>query len=173
MALYSIWVNVNAGVIILTYVYSPKKPYLDEGTPPPEVPAGEPLHTLSDFVYLCYLKACKGDPACMQRFKWWIVVDVRNARALDAARKCILYNVAPCISWPGHPFSTTDKYGQALLGCPVGYGLAWMLGNHKDRFGPKTVDTVNIVFADQGVAPTFAYHVRDNTPSEPHARRTE
>jgi hypothetical protein len=49
-------------------------------------------------------------------------------------------------------FGMDTERGQAILGTPNGKGVAWLLINHKDQLGAKTIESVTIWVDDLDVA---------------------
>ena len=47
--------------------------------------------------------------------------------------------------WPhGKTIKTADEAGKALVGCPNGYGIAYMLAQNQNVLGKKTITEVTI-----------------------------
>lgn len=51
--------------------------------------------------------------------------------------------------WPGVTFGMDSEEGKAILGSPNGWGVAFMLIQHKRQLGNKVVEKVT-VFQDEG-----------------------
>lgn len=165
IAEYEVWISTIRGAIFVSWAQSPKEDtqgsYLDPAKPPG---TPEPLNKLSDYAFLVWQEACnKGsDPNCITGLQWIIHQRVSN----DVSNKII--SLATGIEenypgWPGISFSTGDKKGMALLGCPNGYDVAYLVAQHQmTPLGAKTIDK-SYVFADQSGRQTFgvnlAYHI--------------
>lgn len=70
--------------------------------------------------------------------------------------------------WPGQSFTTDTENGLALLGCPNGWGVGYMLTQHSaTSLGRKTVDRV-AVFGDPvggfTVRLNLGFHIAGWTP---------
>lgn len=81
------------------------------------------------------------------------------AGALRNARKTLC-------RWPGVTFNMESTGGRAILGCPNGYGVAYLLLQHRKQLGRKRVKGVT-VFEDDGVKPvprppSLAFWVEDS-----------
>jgi hypothetical protein len=68
--------------------------------------------------------------------------------------------------WTGVDFAADSKQAQALLGTPNGYGVAWLLIQHKDKklLGHKTVEKVTLFYTDREKRlsqPSLLFHLKD------------
>jgi hypothetical protein len=71
----------------------------------------------------------------------------------------------PLGPWPGVVFDMNTDEGQALLGSPNGLGVGYLLIQHKNSLGMKTISKVT-VFQDEGKLPwprfpSMVFHVVD------------
>jgi hypothetical protein len=48
------------------------------------------------------------------------------------------------LPWPGLTFPMTELPGLAMLGTPNGYGVAWLLIQHRAQFGRRTIESVKV-----------------------------
>ena len=160
-AWYLMWINPVAGVVVANNVRAPLDPMVDPKGKEPQT--NPPLRRLSDYTFLCLQNACKDDKECLGRIEWVIHQDVDNKVAQRVVKQ-IMSKKKPT-SWPGKTFSTDDDEGKALVGCPNGYGLAYMLAQHQSALGKKTIDSV-VVFKDKYGEMSLAFHVRDMTEDE-------
>ena len=55
-------------------------------------------------------------------------------------------------AWPGRNFGMDTDEGKAILATPNGVGVAWLLFQHKEQFGRKTIKSVD-VFLDNEPPP--------------------
>ena len=133
---------------------APLKPYLPAGANPPSGVPGV-LTKSSDFIFLAYQDACGNDAGCTKNLEWIIHTNVVNdvsALVMDTITHAALHHPP----WPGLIYPTETEQGKALVGCPNGYGVLYMLGQYRDRLGPKTVEYAAI-FGDAN----FAFHLVD------------
>lgn len=49
--------------------------------------------------------------------------------------------------WPGLTFSIDSEEGLAILGTPNGSGTAYLLAQHREQLGYKTIDRVTVFHA--------------------------
>ncbi|KAI4149330.1 MAG: hypothetical protein LQ340_004696, partial [Diploschistes diacapsis] len=140
---YKLWVNPVAGALIVELAYKPHNPLLRPPTPTPNPP---PLTRLSDYAFLVYQYACQhsanAKANCLQGLQWVIHNHVENPVSSAVALQA-LHNrglTAPH-GWPGTKFDTsTSDDAKALVGCPNGNGVVWMLAQHIVVLGASTVD---------------------------------
>lgn len=122
------------------------------------------LRRLSDYTFLVWQDACRSDHTCIQSLEWVIHDDVINSACEAVARYALqLEGVTSLSAWPGTMFQTNTASGQALVGCPNGFGVAYMLGQNIIPFTPKTIDYV-LVFADDFQSLSLAYHIASYDP---------
>jgi hypothetical protein len=48
------------------------------------------------------------------------------------------------LPWPGLTFPMTELQGLAILGTPNGFGVAWLLIQHRAQFGRRTIESVRV-----------------------------
>ena len=112
-----------------------------------------PLRQWSDVVFLewqqlCVAPSSKGDIKGL-RYIFRLLISNPDSQALMSKA---LENVGAKISqWPGQDFGRSTKAFKALLGSPNGSGVAWLLINHKEQLGKKTVWKIT-VFRHEGAA---------------------
>ena len=161
---YLVWVNTKVGAIVVSWANSPKDPVTNPRGPP--VPP--PLRRLSDFTFLAYQDACHNDPQCNLANLEWVIHhqvadDITNLVIQKATGRSTNFP-----KWPGKSFTTRWGNGKALVGCPNGFGVLYLVGQHtQTALGYKTVDKAYI-FADQMTQPTWgqniAFHLKTFTP---------
>lgn len=112
-----------------------------------------------------YQRACtvagQNVQQCLQRLEWIIHHSVTNPVSENVA--ATVMGQSDYSAWPGKSFQTEDDdNGKALVGCPNGYGVGFLIADHSHLLGGKTIDYVN-VFGDDVygmiVDVNFAYHV--------------
>ena len=98
---------------------------------------------------------------CLRNLKWIIHENVENPTcqaAMDTA-----WEIPPKLNqpkwpaWPGRKYTVTDsekadeaKAARAMIGCPNGFGIAYMLMQHKEEFDTNTINSVTIFATDPG-----------------------
>ncbi|KAI4156026.1 MAG: hypothetical protein LQ340_000572 [Diploschistes diacapsis] len=157
-ARYRYDVNTVAGVVIVVTAYAPKQPYVNPSQP--NNPA--PCTFLSDFVFLAIQQQCgtQGLP-CIQRLQYIIHMLVSNSVSVAVAQRVFTGGTGTPASfpqWPGRSYETDTEGGAALVGVPNGYGVAYMLAQHRAQLGPRTVDQVRVFGNDYGQL-CIAWHV--------------
>lgn len=121
-----------------------------------------PCRNLSDFVFLALQDKCgtKG-LACIQRLKYVTHVAVCNPVGISVGQQVFTGKPHPPENyppWPGRVYNTDIEAGAALVGILNGYGVAFMLAQHRQQFGPRLIDQVSIFGDDNGVI-SFAWHI--------------
>lgn len=127
------------------YIFSPRTEANDKDIKGNLVP----LAQYSDVLYLQYKKLCgrAKSPAAMSSLKYMMDINIENPHTWSIALKALMNKNGGKVDipeWPGTEFSLNEAEGKALLGTQVGAPLAWMLIQHKEAFGKKSV--VKVVF---------------------------
>ena len=170
---YTLCVNIEAGVVITPTVESPKKPLIPgagpNDPPPPDLP-----YLLSDFMFMILQDMCKNQQsptACVRNLKWVVHYNVVNKVCLDVAKQATRNpDIYSFPHWPGISFQVAGDYGstvtqwaKALIGCPNGYGVAYMLSQFRLKFGPRTINNVYVFGNDDASARLcLAYQITSN-----------
>lgn len=146
--MYDQAINVAAGLVIPYYVYSPRREAQDKNI------QGElvPLAQYSDVLFLEYSKLCGRAKTSVSGLKHFLFLNVENKGTWAVALKALMNENGgrkDIPLWPGTEFSLNSKEGRALLGTQIGAPLAWMLIQHKDAFGARSV--VKVVEHDMPV----------------------
>ena len=166
-------INVAAGLVIPYYIYSPAHEAKGAG---PIVP----LAQYSDVLFLEYSKlAGRAKPeADMKGLNWMLFLNVENvdtwALVLTALKN------RKMDYWPGTEFTMDTDEGKALLASQVGAPLGWMLVQHKDAFGRRTVVKVR-VFRNKGMTnqdtdqpyPSLLFYLGDGVETANESVRCE
>ena len=64
------------------------------------------------------------------------------------------------LEWPGIAFKADSENGKVLLGCPNGFGVGFMLAQHKVQLGNKTVGSIR-VFGDSTKHLNLLFEIED------------
>ena len=173
--------NTKAGVIVATDVEAPVDPIVstDKRWPLPKM--NPPLRRLSDYIFLIHQKLCNDDAACLKRLEWIIHVDIINDDTYEVIQRIQrpqAYQSGPpqqpqrrdhAFQWPGITVKPDkpsakiiDQAAVATVGCPNGYGVAFLLSQHTadSQYGHKVVDYVN-VFQSNVLSDCMAWHIAD------------
>ena len=153
---------------------SPMDPLID---PNADQPKFWPLRRFSDFLFLAHSFLCRGAEGCLPRLEWIVHSFVVNEETIDVVDQ--LMGNPPNgtepdddpdeqdMKWPGKSFPITvatpdiiDQASVATVGCPNGYGNAFLLSQHLQEYGYKTIDSVNI-FADDQEELAVAWHINN------------
>jgi hypothetical protein len=66
--------------------------------------------------------------------------------------------------WPGIAFTMASEEGNAILGSPSGYGVGYLLAQHKRFLGRKCVEKI-VIFMDEGIwqprPPSLLFYLED------------
>ncbi|MCJ1331848.1 hypothetical protein MMC10_008540 [Thelotrema lepadinum] len=164
---YVVYVNTVVGAIVIAWANSPRWPDQDQTTNTTKCSI-PPVRRLSDFMFLAYQKACESDAdsaASLARLEWVIHHSTTNSVSMEVVKQ-ITNNKTyrPFPVWPGTEYTTTTDEGKALVGCPSGWGVAFMLGQHRQTdLGIKIIDKIH-VFADKAPTPwrnpNLAFHLK-------------
>lgn len=131
------------------------------------------MQRLSDFIFLVHQEMCKEDPnpqECLNRIEWVIHNHIANTET-DSVIKTLTtipgFPSADDLDWPGMGFTTgdissnmVDQAAEALIGCPNGSGVAFLLSRHRppNEYGWKTIDEA-YYFKDDIGWDSLAYHI--------------
>ena len=166
IASYTTFLNVTKGVIIVSNVESPAKPYVDpkaKNKPTPPLP----LTHLSDYIFLVHKKQCGDNNDCLKRLTWVVHDHVVNADTINAVNTALTgagsETEGQYPAWPGKTlYTATDTGAVALVGAPNGWGIAYQLAQHRAQYGPKMIDKV-VVFMNGDTHLSLAYHIVPGT----------
>ncbi|MCJ1333503.1 hypothetical protein MMC10_010203 [Thelotrema lepadinum] len=163
-AQYVVYANPVAHVVIVTSATSPRDPLVQPPAPTPNPP---PLRALSDFIFLAYKAACNSDASCISKLEWVIRYSITNSLTNEVAETATGRD-DNYPTWPGVSFQTDTEQGKSLVGCPNGWGVAFMLGQRADTtLGRKTIDRVAVMGnpfdGDETVNMNLAFHVTNWT----------
>lgn len=115
--------------------FSPANSYQWRTSAPSERPT---LWHLSDMYFLIWHKLFQDAGLPTTAPKWIVRDHVVNSEA----RKVIDH--LDIGEWPGSIYTPDQDEFKALLATPNGSGVAWLLLQHKDIFGVKTVKTIRV-----------------------------
>jgi hypothetical protein len=126
------------------YVFSPRNEAKEKNI------KGEivPLEKYSDVLFLEYSKLCGRAHAQISDFRYFLALNIQNVNTWSIALKALMNKnngKKDIPKWPGTEFSLNEPEGKALLGTQIGAPLAWMLIQHKQASGAKSV--VKVVFS--------------------------
>ena len=100
-----------------------------------------PLRQYSDVVFLAWQKAA-GDK--IKGLKYIFRHHITNANTLAVILEVLEKRGEQAKPWPGLQISMTERDAWALLGTPNGVGAAWLLIQHKEQLGMKSISAVTI-----------------------------
>jgi len=75
--------------------------------------------------------------------------NVLNVLTESVVKSIHTANATETLPWPGTSYSATSLEGQALLGTPNGSSVAYLLIQHKQELGHKTVDKITVFRKDR------------------------
>ncbi|KAF2396753.1 hypothetical protein EJ06DRAFT_567325 [Trichodelitschia bisporula] len=115
------------------------------------------LNRWSDVVFTIWDGFMGGQPGPIKAPRYVMRIDLQNLETKQLVNKALSMLVcdpplteeekASWPAWPGVSFSTEHTKGKALLNAPNAIGVAWLLINHKVRFGRKTITEITIFSA--------------------------
>lgn len=120
------------------YIYSPRHEADRQGLKGEVVP----LAQYSDVLYLEYSKLCGRAKASVSDLKHFMFLNIENKGTWAMVLKALMNEnegEKDIPRWPGTEFSLNSEEGKALLGTQIGAPLAWMLIQHKEAFGRRSV----------------------------------
>jgi len=129
---------VAAGLIIPYYVYSPRHEAKVHNVQGELVPFAQ----YSDVLFLEYSKLCGRAKADISALKHFLFLNIENPNTWSTVLKVLMNKNDGKMDiplWPGTEFSMNEAEGRALLGTQIGAPVAWMLIQHKQAFGAKSV----------------------------------
>ena len=137
-----IWFSVADGIIVVSDIESPK---------PPGPGENDFVHRLSDFMYLVHSNLCgPSDPDCLGKLSWVVHQGITNPESEAMAEAAMGGAGAPSTRWPGQAFCPGSDSFNALVGCPNGRGVAYLLSQHLVQYGRKTIGEVHVFNGNLG-----------------------
>ena len=138
---------------------------------PPSQNGLPPVQNLSDFLFVIWQQMTGNNPLGLQNLNWIVRHNIRNAESNQVASYVFhKYTGQPYVSgqssfrqWPGscwvpNDISSLYSFMEAMLGSPNGYAAAFMLWQHRDALGLRTVLRA-CMFADDSGQLSFAFQI--------------
>lgn len=108
-----------------------------------------PLSQWSDIVFLSWKKLATAEQ--MTGLKYVIRHSIINEATRRLMQQALLTDgVIGVPAWPGHKFTMGTQAATGLLGTPNALGVAWLLIQHVEEFGHKTIQDIT-VWVDEDV----------------------
>lgn len=120
------------------YIYSPRHEASAKNIQGELVPFAQ----YSDVLFLEYAKLCGRAKVEVSSLKYLLFHNIENPNTWSMVLKALMNKNDGRMDiplWPGTEFSLNEAEGKALLGTQIGAPLAWMLIQHKQAFGAKSV----------------------------------
>jgi hypothetical protein len=117
-----------------------------EDMPPHEGPFPE-LERQSDLMFLEYQRKMEEMHKPMTGLKGLLRAGVINSESKNIAAKALgmtTFNGARLPAWPGRDFQADSDEAAALCASPNGVAAVWLLANHKEQLGHKTISKVRV-----------------------------
>lgn len=156
-----LWFNVADGVIIVQNTRAPKREELtNPSKPAPQTP---PPSFLSDIIFLIHARLCNSQAKCLQRLQYVFRDTIVNVHTFDMANWVSfrpdkkLWNAIP--NWPNDPWPGNSfkpgigvEYlsGNGILGTSNGVGVVYLLSQHRQQYGPRIVNEINLFSSKAG-----------------------
>ena len=169
------------GVILVENINAPRDPLVPPNIPSYLAPNPPPLRRASDFLFVTWQNLCNtqrpnNPQACIKSLKWVIHKFVLNPSCNDAAEDTIGADPNSPLKWPpfpgyefdipiesDEPETDDDKTKRdnfnALVGCPNGSGIAFMLQQRQQVLGLMVIDRINLFGTDKLGLLCMAYHI--------------
>lgn len=174
MARYKAWFNMVDGVIIVGLIQSPINPIIPDWVPEADRPQQPPLTKLSDWLFVIWKDQCHNNIRCIRRLAWIIHEGIINESTRDVAKQVGGWPLNWQPHWPrwqgiqnSYDADTSPakiKF-DALVGCPNGWGIVYMLSQHRAAFGRKMIDEVRVFACDDRDILCMAWHIRQPPPN--------
>lgn len=129
---------MTAGLVIPYYIFSPRHEAETYNVKSELVP----LAQYSDVLFLEYSKLAGRANADVSGLKYLLFHNIQNPDTWSTVLKALMNKNEgkPDVPlWPGTKFSMNSAEGKALLGTQIGAPVAWMLIQHKEAFGAKSI----------------------------------
>jgi hypothetical protein len=94
----------------------------------------------SDVVYLQW----KMHSSPESTLKYVLRHNIMNPVTASIVEAINIANSTTTLEWPGTSYAATSEEGQALLGTPNGSGVAYLLVQHKQELGRKTIEKITV-----------------------------
>ncbi|KAF1995728.1 hypothetical protein P154DRAFT_610155 [Amniculicola lignicola CBS 123094] len=134
---FIILVNTKDGILVVAWAFGPKVMAAQRNPPVTTLPD---LKQTSDIVYGCW--AMSGGNANLNHIINWGITNKATQTAIGRImRDSQISYVSP---WPGIQVAADGDAGKGLLGTPTGVGVGFMLAQHKDVLGNRTVKGVRV-----------------------------
>ncbi|GAB1206381.1 hypothetical protein APSETT445_005066 [Aspergillus pseudonomiae] len=140
--------NADAGLIVVDNVISPEHAKR-KGTPMEDI---VPLRQWSDVTFLLWERFTKGAPGGLRHMFQSIVI---NEQSLSTMRQAVGeadnfddWDKYSPMQENGRTFRPGSDEYYALLYCPNGRGIGWLLTQHKAQLGLLTVSSITVFGAD-------------------------
>ncbi|KAF2852926.1 hypothetical protein T440DRAFT_553262 [Plenodomus tracheiphilus IPT5] len=114
------------------------------------------LKQWSDIAYLQW-KLQAPDPT---KLKYVIRYQINNAETNTIADMVNFEQDTELQAWPGRTYDVKSQVGEALLGSPNGSGVAYLLAQHKEQLGHKTVSRITM-FHGVWESMVLLFHIED------------
>ncbi|KAF2648826.1 hypothetical protein K491DRAFT_611948 [Lophiostoma macrostomum CBS 122681] len=158
-----------SGILIAISNYSPMAVATLEELAPESLPPGFPrLRHWSDIAFLHWQSITLQETHSTQ-LNHIIRSSIQNHQTLSIVNKVLeRNNVETLPEWPGITFDINTEQAHALLGTPNGSGIAFLLFQHKQQLGHKTVEKVTMFYennpSDLHRWPSLLFHLKDVCP---------
>ncbi|KAI4645806.1 hypothetical protein J4E93_005384 [Alternaria ventricosa] len=163
-------INVEAGVLVATYTYSPT--YKAKTSNSPATALLPSLKHWSDIAFHQWASQCAKEEVRTSNLRFIIRANISNEDTLAVinnvldARPRQLQACTPS----GLYLDMESDHAIALLGTAHGAGVAWLLAQHRDQLGHKKIDGIRIFYSDEPLernrALNLLFYLRDANASE-------
>lgn len=154
-------INAEVGLLIAANNQSPKAALYEWGREGAPTPA---LKQWSDVAFLQWKQQATNEGVAVQNLKYILRYNVQNDETTEVIMECLNHGTPGL--WPGIEFDINSEEGRALLGTPNGYGVGYLLLQHRADLGQKMIRSVNI-FSSSARAPYSWLMLRFNIVDAP------
>ncbi|MCJ1324295.1 hypothetical protein MMC10_000957 [Thelotrema lepadinum] len=132
--IFNFWVNVHDGILLVDHAES-----AESGA---RIPENVPTR-LSDIMFLVWMHICDTlVPQAEPRTLRYILGRSLENKSSQAISKMAIRAAGSKISeWPGTQLNPGTDPWRAVIGCPGGIAVAWLLLQHQEVFGSKSLST--------------------------------
>jgi hypothetical protein len=181
---YSV-MNPNIGVLIACFNTTPAGMTDQHETTDPKTMILPKLQHWSDVAFLQWQSL--SDEGVIPNLKYIIRSHIQNSDCVGILKSNILPTLRQKLNrktlwvptWPGVDFDIDSEEAKALLGTPNGSGITWLLAQHKEELGCKTVEKVTLWYSpsvsrsDKEGIPSLLFHLKDVEMEEEEGNEVE
>ncbi|KAF2405419.1 hypothetical protein EJ06DRAFT_25380 [Trichodelitschia bisporula] len=140
--------NPAFGLIVAVIIEGPSYRAEEYGLSQSNVP---PLKQWADFAHLLWIRQCEAKGVDPKGLRYVIQENIENEETVALMNWAVYSTGQKFRGWKDRGpiyFSADSDEGAALIGSANGRGTAWLLAQHKDTLGHKTITRVAVFLTD-------------------------